>query len=113
VSGPSGPSGPVGPLSTQGIVTTSSSPAVGGPSAGQVVDTVTCPVGEVALSGGWELFLTDVNDYGKVIMLSSKPASSGLPGTLSGDTWQVTLNITSSLGGGDTATLTAVALCSS
>jgi hypothetical protein len=78
-----------------------------------VVDTVTCPAGEIALSGGWELSLTDVNDYGKVIMLSSKPASSGSPGSLTGDTWQVTLNITSALGGADTATLTAVALCSS
>jgi hypothetical protein len=67
----------------------------------------------VALSGGWDLVLTDNNDYGKVIILSSKPASSGLPGSLAGDTWQVTLNITSNLGGGDTATLTAVALCSS
>ncbi|MGH7566917.1 MAG: hypothetical protein ACREK2_08820, partial [Gemmatimonadota bacterium] len=112
-SGPSGPSGPVGPLGTQGIVTNSSSPVVGGPAAGQFTDTVTCPLGEVALSGGWELFLTDNNDYGKVILLSSKPASSGLPGSLSGDTWSVTLNITSSLGGADTATLTAVGLCSS
>jgi hypothetical protein len=86
---------------------------VGGPAAGQVVDTVTCPVGELALSGGWDLSLTDGNDYGKVIMLSSKPTSSGLPGSLTGDTWQVTLNITSNLGGSDTATLTAVALCSS
>ena len=111
--GPSGPSGPVGPLSTQGVVTTSASPAIGGPAAGQITDTVTCPAGELALSGGWDLLLTDNNDYAKVIMLSSKPASSGLPGTLSGDTWQVTLNITASLGGSDTASLTAVALCSS
>jgi hypothetical protein len=94
-------------------VTTSTSPAVGGPAAGQVFDTVTCPAGELALSGGWDLSLTDGNDYGKVIILSSKPASSGAPGSLAGDTWRVTLNITSSLGGGDTATLTAVALCSS
>ncbi|HYO45421.1 MAG TPA: hypothetical protein VEY33_01860 [Gemmatimonadota bacterium] len=94
-------------------MTSSATPVVGGPAAGQFTDTITCPLGEVALSGGWELALTDPNDFGKVILLSSKPASSGLLNSLSGDTWSVTLNITSSLGGADTATLTAVGLCSS
>ncbi|CAN5886592.1 hypothetical protein BH20GEM1_BH20GEM1_05980 [soil metagenome] len=73
---------------------------------------MTCPAGEVALSGGWDLLVPDVNDYGKVFIQASRPASSGLPGSLSGDQWQVTLSITSSLGGGDTVTLTAIALCS-
>jgi hypothetical protein len=77
-----------------------------------ILDNVTCPLGEVALSGGWELTFTDNNDFNKVFIQSSKPGSSGLVGSLTGDQWQVTLSIVSNLGGGDTATLKAVALCS-
>ena len=93
-------------------MTSSTSPAVGGPAATTITDSVTCPLGEVALSGGWELTVPDVNDYAKVFIQSSKPASSGLAGSLSGDQWQVVLSVTASLGGGDTVTLKAVALCS-
>jgi hypothetical protein len=93
-------------------VTSSTSPAVGGPAAMVIVDNVTCPIGEVALSGGWELSFTDNNDFNKVFVQSSMPASSGLPGSLTGDQWQVTLSIVSNLGGGNFATLKAIALCS-
>jgi len=47
-----------------------------------------------------------------VFIQSSKPASSGLVGSLSGDQWQVSLAITSNMGGGNTVTIKAVALCS-
>jgi hypothetical protein len=78
-----------------------------------ITDSVTCPLGEVALSGGWELTFTDNNDFSKVFIQASKPASSLIVGSLSGDQWQVVLSIVANLGGGDTATLKAVALCSS
>lgn len=110
--GPQGPVGPMGPMGNQGIPGPSGSMLVMGPAMATAVGAVkgtaatsvaSCPAGHVLLGGGAQV-TTTAPDMSKVGLTSSYPSSVAA--------WTATGVIFSALGGLNTMTATAYALCS-
>jgi hypothetical protein len=65
-----------------------------------VSSTATCPSGKVLLGGGGEV---TTGQSGRAALLASGPTST--------TTWRATAVVTQNLSGGNTATVTAFAIC--
>jgi Collagen triple helix repeat (20 copies) len=107
VQGPQGPVGPQGPPGPAGAQLVTGSPVTSAPNAPRntiLTATATCASGKVALGGGGRVTTTAAQKE-RALLVASYPTAA--------DTWTVSGVVgISALGGGQTMTVTAYALCS-
>jgi hypothetical protein len=70
----------------------------------QITDTATCATGKVVLGGGARITTSAAGDFFKVHLSQSYPSATNV--------WTALATVNTALGVGNTATITAYALCS-
>ncbi|MBM2822483.1 MAG: hypothetical protein HW413_1229, partial [Thermoleophilia bacterium] len=99
-----GPQGPAGPSGSQLVVGTPVTSAANAPRNTTVTATASCPVGKVLLGGG-ALVTTTATQKERAQLVASYPTAVGM--------WTAVGVVSlAALGGGQTMTVTAYALCS-